>query len=129
MRRPTDFPKALVFMMAGSCVFYMVISAVIYFYGGPDVASPALGSATPVVKKVVWALALPTVVVAGVVNASVACKYVYMRFWQGTDVIHQKSFKALGSWVFICAVTWLLAWLIAEAIPNFNTMIAFIVSG
>lgn len=128
MRKPSDFPKALIFMTSSSCVFYMVIAAVIYYYAGSNVASPALGSTSPAVKKVVWALALPTIIIAGVVNASVGCKYVYIRYWQGTDVIHQNSIESLGSWAFICATGWVLAWIIAEAIPNFNTMISFIVS-
>jgi hypothetical protein len=107
--------------------FYMLISAVIYYYAGPSVASPALGSASPTVRKIAFGIALPTIVVAGVVNGSVACKYIYMRIWKGTDVIHQNGFKSIGSWVAICATLWTASFVIAEAIPNFNLLLGLVV--
>lgn len=108
--------------------FYMLISTVIYYYAGPMVASPALGSASPTVRKVSFGIALPTIVIAGVVNGSVACKYIYVRMWKGTDVIHHSGFKSVGSWVAICATLWILSFVIAEAIPNFNMLLGLIVS-
>jgi hypothetical protein len=115
-------------MQTSAVTFYMVISTVIYFYVGPHVASPALASASPIVRKIAFGIALPTIIVAGVINGSVSCKYLYMRFWKGTDVIHQNSFKAIGSWIAVCALCWIVAWVIAEAIPNFNSLLALIVS-
>jgi hypothetical protein len=106
--------------------FYLLISAVIYYYAGPLVASPALGSASPLVRKIAFGIALPTIVVAGVVNGSVACKYIYLRIWSGTNVVHQNSFKSIGSWVAICAASWVVAWAIAEAVPNFNLLLGLI---
>lgn len=104
----------------------MLISAVIYYYAGPLVTSPALGSASPLVSKIAFGIALPTIIVAGVVNGSVACKYIYLRIWAGTDVVHQNSWKSLGSWWTICALAWLLSWVLAEAIPNFNLFLGLI---
>jgi hypothetical protein len=101
---------------------------VIYFYAGPDVASPALGSASPLVRKIGYGLALPSIIIAGVVNGSVACKYIYFRMWKGTNVIHQTNFKSVGSWVAICAVAWFVSWVISMAVPNFNMLLGLIVS-
>ncbi|KAF2656789.1 N amino acid transport system protein [Lophiostoma macrostomum CBS 122681] len=126
LKNPRDYTKALVFMQTLAVTFYMVIGAVIYYYAGEHVASPALGSASPTVRKIAFGIALPTIVVAGVINGSVACKYIYIRIWYGTDVIHQKSFKSIGSWVGICAVAWFVSWVIAESIPNFNSLLALI---
>lgn len=123
---PRDFKKALFLEQGIAVIFYMTISVVIYFFAGPLVASPALGSASPLVGKVAFGIALPTIVIAGVVNGSVACKYVYLRLWKGTNVVHQKSWKSLGSWWAICAIGWLLAWLLAEVIPNFNLFLGLI---
>ena len=102
------------------------MSAVIYFYAGPLVTSPAIGSASPVVTKVAFGFAIPTIIIAGVVNGSVACKYIYIRMWKGTNIVHQKSYKSLGSWTGICAALWVAAWLLAEAIPNFNLLLGLI---
>lgn len=126
LKDPRQFPKALAFMQIIAISFYMLISGVIYYYAGPYVSSPALGSASPVVRKVAFGIALPTIVVAGVINGSVACKYIYMRIWKGTDVIHQKGFKSVGSWVGICAGAWAVAYVIAEAVPNFNLLLGLI---
>jgi hypothetical protein len=106
--------------------FYLTVSAVIYYYAGPLVASPALGSASPLIRKIAFGIALPTIVVAGVVNGSVACKYIYFRIWSGTDVVHQNSVKSISSWVAICAGCWIAAWAIAEAVPNFNLLLGLI---
>jgi amino acid permease len=128
LKNPNDFPKALACMQITACTFYMLISAVIYCYAGRDVTSPALGSASTLVAKITFGIAMPTIVIAGVVNGTVACKYIYLRKWKGTDVHHEKSFKAVGSWVLICAISWIASWIIAEAIPSFNLLLSLIVS-
>ncbi|KAG9190772.1 hypothetical protein G6011_08860 [Alternaria panax] len=76
---PRDFRKALIFEQGIAVTFYMLISVIIYYYAGPLVASPALGSASPLVSKICFGIALPTIIVAGVVNGSVATKYIYFR--------------------------------------------------
>jgi hypothetical protein len=104
----------------------MLISVVIYYYAGPLVASPALGSASPLVSKICFGIALPTIIVAGVVNGSVATKYIYFRLWKGTNVAHTNSWKSLGSWGAICTGAWLVSWILAEAVPNFNLLLGLI---
>lgn len=56
-----DFPKALIMLQSIDVSLYVVAAVVIYRYAGPDVASPALGSAGPVLSKVAYGIALPTV--------------------------------------------------------------------
>jgi hypothetical protein len=106
--------------------FYTTISIVIYYFAGPLVSSPALGSASETGRKIAFGFALPTIVVAGVVNGSVACKYIYVRMWKGTDMVHKTNWKSLSSWCSICAVLWLVSWVLAEAIPNFNLLLGLI---
>jgi hypothetical protein len=101
----------------------MTISVVIYYYAGPLVTSPALGSAGPTVRNVAFGIAIPTIIVAGVVNASVACKYIYFRVWKGTNVMHENSWKSLSSWWAICVGVWIVCWVLAEAVPNFNLLL------
>lgn len=61
MREPRDFPKALYMLQTFEIIFYTVAAVVIYYYAGQDVTSPALGSAGPVLKKVAYGIAIPTV--------------------------------------------------------------------
>lgn len=56
-----DWTKALIFLQTWDIGLYIVAATVIYVYAGPDVKSPALGSAGPVIKKVAWGIAIPTV--------------------------------------------------------------------
>ncbi|ORY12242.1 transmembrane amino acid transporter protein-domain-containing protein, partial [Clohesyomyces aquaticus] len=128
LKYPKDFPKALAFMQITAITFYMLVSAIIQYYAGPLVASPALGPASPIIRKVAFRIALPTIIVAGVVNGSVACKYIYVRMWRRTDTTHQKSFKTLGSWIGICGVAWVISSAITEAVPSFNQLLGLIVS-
>ncbi|CAO2658720.1 Nn.00g064430.m01.CDS01 [Neocucurbitaria sp. VM-36] len=104
LKDPRDFTKALYLEQGIAIIFYTLISVVIYYFAGPLVASPALGSASPLVSKICFGIALPTIIVAGVVNGSVASKYIYLRFWAGTNVVHENSWKSLGSWWVICSV-------------------------
>lgn len=61
LKNPKDFPKALICLQIWDISLYVIVSIVVYRYTGPDVASPALGSASPVVSKVAYGIALPTV--------------------------------------------------------------------
>ena len=61
MEKPQDFPKALCMLQIFEIVLYVVAAVVIYYFVGNDVASPALGSAGPIMKKVAYGIAIPTV--------------------------------------------------------------------
>ena len=61
LKDPNDYPKALFFLQGWDISMYIVAAIVIYRYGGPDVSSPSLGSTAPVVQKVAYGIALPTV--------------------------------------------------------------------
>lgn len=61
MRTPEDYPKTLFLLQGCDVTMYAIAAAVIYRYGGPDVSSPSLGSTAPMVQKVAYGIALPTV--------------------------------------------------------------------
>lgn len=64
MEDPRDFPKSLAMLQVTDTTMYIVTAMVIYRYAGPDVASPALSSAGPLMSKVAYGLAIPTVSVS-----------------------------------------------------------------
>ncbi|KAE8145747.1 transmembrane amino acid transporter protein-domain-containing protein [Aspergillus avenaceus] len=127
LKNPRDFPKALVLLQSIDISLYIVAAVVIYRYGGADVASPALGSASPVVSKVAYGIALPTIIIAGVINGHIAFKYIYIRIFRGTDRMHKRDWIAVGSWIGIGLALWILAWIIAESIPVFSNLLSLIV--
>lgn len=145
MEEPKDFPKALIMLQTFEIIFYTVAAVVIYYYVGQEVTSPALGSAGPILKKVAYGIAIPTVrcfpilshlrlltlsqiIGAGVVNGHIGLKYIYVRIFRGTDRMQKRDMVAVGSWVAIGLVCWVIAWIIADAIPVFSDLLSLISS-
>lgn len=130
LRRPEEFPKALCLLQGCDVGMYVITAVVIYYYAGENVKSPALDSAGTVVRKAAYGVAVPTIVVAGVVNGHVAVKYLYVRLCRSysggaasKNLMYQTTIKARGVWVAINALLWLVAWLIAEGVPVFNDLL------
>lgn len=112
-----------------SSSFYALVAIVIYYYGGTDVESPALSSIPPLFAKIAYGLAFPTIVVAGVVNGHVAAKIAYIGLWQWRKkiaVIHERSARSIGSWIGINSALWVIAWVIAESVPDFHVLLALV---
>ncbi|KAG5292887.1 neutral amino acid permease [Histoplasma ohiense] len=126
LQNPRDYTKSLLTLQTTNTTVYTIAAVVIYCFAGRDVASPALGSTGPVVSKIAYGIAFPTIVIAGVINGHVACKYVYVRLFRGTDLMSQRSFASIGAWVGIAVFLWLMAWIIAESIPGFNNLLSLI---
>ena len=61
MDKPRDFTKSLSVLQIIDTSLYLASAIVIYRFVGPDVESPALGSAGHLMKKVAYGLAIPTV--------------------------------------------------------------------
>lgn len=68
------------------------------------------------------------IVIAGVIMGHIACKSIYVRIFAGTDRMHKRDVVAVGSWIAIALGIWVVAWIIAEAIPVFNNLLSLIVS-
>ncbi|OJJ55535.1 hypothetical protein ASPSYDRAFT_157784 [Aspergillus sydowii CBS 593.65] len=128
LKDPREYPKSLFLLQGTDTILYIVSAVVIYCYAGPGVTSPALGSASPIIGKIAYGIALPTIIIGGVVNGHVASKYIYVRLFRKTDRMHKKDLVAVGSWLLITFCTWVLAWIIASAIPVFNNLLSLIAS-
>ncbi|KAJ5085522.1 Amino acid transporter transmembrane [Penicillium argentinense] len=126
LKNPRDFTKSLCLLQGVDISLYLIAATVIYRYAGDGVTSPALGSASPVVAKIAYGIALPTIIIAGVINGHVAFKYVYVRIFRGTDRMHKRDWVAITSWVGIAAGLWILAWIISSAIPVFSNLLSLI---
>jgi hypothetical protein len=66
------------------------------------------------------------IVIAGVIYAHVAAKYIYVRIFRGTKHMSKRTWLSVGSWVGIVLVLWVIAWIIAESIPVFNDLLSLI---
>ncbi|RMZ86161.1 hypothetical protein DV737_g229, partial [Chaetothyriales sp. CBS 132003] len=127
----------IIFAFAGhSCYFgfiaifditlYLVAAVVIYRFAGDEVASPALGSAKGVVKKVAWGVALPTIIIAAVIYGHIAAKYCFVRLFRGTKHLNVRTKLSTITWISLTAGIWIISWVIAESIPNFSDLLGLI---
>ncbi|KAH8432399.1 uncharacterized protein LDX57_010038 [Aspergillus melleus] len=122
LAEPKDFTKALITLQITDTSIYLVSAVVIYRYAGAGVKSPALLSASPIVAKIAFGIAVGTIVIAGVIFGHVGAKTIYVRVFRGTNRMNERSVISYGSWVLIVLFLWTIAWVIANAIPVFNDM-------
>ena len=64
MADPREYPKALALCRGIATSVYLTIGIVVYYYCGDYVASPALGSAGVLMKKVCYGLAIPGLIMS-----------------------------------------------------------------
>ena len=126
MRQPREFKKSLALLNSLCISAYVVTAVVIYSFAGSNVASPALSSASDIVRKVAYGVAMPTIIIAGIVNSHVFVKNYYLQYWKNTSVPHETSVRSLGSWYILTAVCYLIAFTIANAIPVFSDLLGIL---
>lgn len=122
MESPQDFKKSLFMLQGFEVSLYLTAAVVIYFYVGTEVKSPALTSAGSLMSKIAYGVAIPTIVGAGVVNGHIGLKYIYFRLSAKSGLMHQSNWRSIGLWLGLGVTCWIVAWIIAEAIPVFSDL-------
>ncbi|OLN96873.1 N amino acid transport system protein 2 [Colletotrichum chlorophyti] len=129
MKDPRDFPKALWAVTIGEIIVFSVVGGVVYGYvGNQYMTAPAFGSLEDVYKKVSFSFMIPTLIFLGVLYASVSARFLFFRLFKGTKHVHEHTLIGWGSWVTILLALWLLAFLIAELIPFFSSLLSLMSS-
>ncbi|KAH6981677.1 transmembrane amino acid transporter protein-domain-containing protein [Ilyonectria sp. MPI-CAGE-AT-0026] len=126
-KKPEDWPKALALLQICDTVLYLLAAIVIYVFVGPDVPSPALsaaGSAT--MRKAIWGIAIPTIVIAGVIYGHVAAKYIFSRMFRDTKHMIRRTKLSGIAWIAVTFGIWAISLVIAESIPVFNNLLGLI---
>lgn len=114
----------------------------VYFYCGSYVASPALGSAGVLLKKVCYGLALPGLCVSTLLfvhvsltigvrttvtdTIQIAAKYVFVRLLRGSSHLTDPTFKHWAFWLGCTFGTTMISYIIASAIPVFGGLVSLI---
>jgi len=75
MKDPRLYTRALIICQSIVTSIYIAIGVVVYFFAGSYVASPALGSAGPLLKRVCYGLALPGLCVSTILLSHVSRKH------------------------------------------------------
>ncbi|KAG6290203.1 hypothetical protein E4U46_001988 [Claviceps purpurea] len=117
-----DFVPALTLLQVFSVVLYLVTAVAVYC-----LLSPALGSAPAVPAKVAYAVVLPAILSTGLVFGHTATKYLHvvaMRAMKCTHQLTDSSTRSWATWVVCATVVWIMSFLIANAIPVFDSILA-----
>ncbi|GAA5875966.1 hypothetical protein JCM8547_000667 [Rhodosporidiobolus lusitaniae] len=126
MRRPQDFHKS-VFLCQGFCTaFYLLVGIVMYNYAGVYVASPALGTAGELIKRVAYGIALPGLFVTAIIYVHLSGKAIFVRALRHSVHLTRKTRTHYLAWfgsTFGCLV---FSYIVAEAIPVFGGLIGLI---
>ncbi|KAL4939796.1 hypothetical protein BDV06DRAFT_214005 [Aspergillus oleicola] len=124
MKNPQDFKKAVHVAMSLIMAFYITFSLVVYAYCGQWVASPSLGSAGPIVKMVSYGVGLWGLIMSGCIYTHVAAKYVFVRLLRNTSHLQCNTIVHWSTWLACTFGISALGFIIAEAVPIFNYLLA-----
>ncbi|KAH7239908.1 transmembrane amino acid transporter protein-domain-containing protein [Fusarium redolens] len=124
MRNPRLYTRALALCQTVVTVIYLVVGIIVYYYCGSYVASPALGSAGKMIKKVSYGIAFPGLLVSGVLLAHVSSKYIFVRMLRGSRHLTSNSLTHWATWLGCSFGVCLVAYILASAIPVFNGIVS-----
>ncbi|SCV67981.1 BQ2448_102 [Microbotryum intermedium] len=129
MERPEDFPKALAVSMLFEFILFTLTGALVYFYAGQYSTAPGYGSLIAKYGKVAAGFTLPTIVIVGVLYSLVTSKAVfYQIFREGSRHRTQHTVLGWSTWFVVVTAGWIISFIIGQAIPFFNDLLALISS-
>ncbi|GJN88359.1 hypothetical protein Rhopal_001324-T1 [Rhodotorula paludigena] len=126
MRNPKEYKKPIAATMSLLNVSYLVFSLVIYRYCGQWIASPSLGSAGDIIKKVTYGIGLPGIAFSTTINQHLACKYLFVRVLRDSEHLQRKTFRHWATWFSITIGVGVVAFIIAQSIPFFSLLLSFV---
>ncbi|KAF2021631.1 putative amino acid transporter [Aaosphaeria arxii CBS 175.79] len=126
MRDPRMYTRALVVSQSITTALYITIGVVVYYYCGSYVASPALGSAGAVMKKVSYGIALPGLIVGVTLSTHYTAKYIFVRLLRGSEHLSGNTVKHWVYWLSCTLGVAIFAYVIASAIPVFGSLVSLV---
>lgn len=143
MKDPKLYPRALAICQTVVTVVFLIVSIVVYYFCGSYVTSPALGSAGKTIKKVSYGIALPGLVVSGVLlshvstfdqpvnivrslisQRQVSSKYLFVRILRGSRHLSANTFTHWATWLSCSFGVCFVAYILASSIPVFNGIVS-----
>lgn len=126
MREPRHYTRSLIVCQSVMTAVYLAIGIVVYYFCGSYVASPALGSAGIIMKKVCYGIALPGLIVSTTLFVHFAAKYFFMRFLRGSTHLARNTPTHWFTWIGCTAGNAIIAYIVASAIPVFGGLVSLV---
>ncbi|KAL2153643.1 hypothetical protein VTH82DRAFT_4798 [Thermothelomyces myriococcoides] len=124
MHTPKDYDKAVISLGVFEIFLYTLTGALVYAFVGPDVQSPALLSAGPLVSKVAFGIAIPVIFISGSINTTVVARYIHGRIFKHSIIRYVNTPMGWATWIGLVAILTVIAWVIAGAVPFFSDLLA-----
>lgn len=126
MRNQRDYKKAVLLCQGFVTCFYLAIGIAVYAMAGQYVASPALGTAGVLLKRIAYGLSLPGLLASGVIYAHLPAKYLFVRFLRGSRHLTANTKTHWFVWLSCTLVCVLFAYVIASAVPVFEGLVGLV---
>jgi amino acid permease len=126
MREPKDYNKAMFTCQGTMTAVYLIVGIVVYYFCGSFVASPALGSAGPLLKRVCYGLALPGLIVTACIVSHFPAKYVFLRVLKDSKHLVSNSKVHWVTWLSCTLSATIVAYIICSAVPNFGSLVSLV---
>ncbi|KAF9737463.1 hypothetical protein PMIN04_009193 [Paraphaeosphaeria minitans] len=126
MREPKDYNKAMFTCQGTMTTVYLIVGIVVYYFCGSFVASPALGSAGPLLKRVCYGLALPGLIVSTCLVSHFPAKYIFLRLLKGSEHLVSNSKVHWMTWLSCTLGVTIMGYIICSAVPNFGSLISLV---
>jgi len=151
MENPSrDFPRAIAIEKCITTTIYTVVAIAVYSLSGEQVASPAIGSLQDTMAKFSYGVAFIGLLGTGLIFGMTSARYLHVFFLRHINLIQRKktserhgsvvSDPELGRssslampetskktdwavWIFSVTLFWVVVWIIANAIPVFNSLL------
>ncbi|CRL19953.1 Amino acid transporter, transmembrane [Penicillium camemberti] len=126
MKHPHLFTRSLLCGQSFIILTNVVIASIVYGKVGQYIASPALGSAGPLIKKVSYGIALPGLLVTAVLYSHTAAKYSFVRILRGTRHLQSNTMVHWAVWIGSMTVTVVFGFIIVGVVPFFDDFLSLV---
>ena len=107
---------------------YVIVACVVYSLSGQYVVSPALGSTPGIASKAAYGILFPTLLGSGLVFGHTGIKYMYNvvmdKVVKTRHRLTDNTFLTWGVWLGMGTLFWVMAFVLANAIPVFGSILA-----
>ena len=125
-KKPQHYFRSVYVSMGFINTAYFALGLTMYAYCGKWIVSPALGSGGPTIKIIAYALAIPGLIAGAVITIHIAAKTLFVRILRNTDHLEGNTKTHWLTWFGCTYGLGLIAWLLAEAVPFFSSLVALI---
>lgn len=126
MKHPQLFSRSLLCGQIFIILTNVAIASIIYGKIGHYIASPALGSAGILIKKVAYGIAFPGLLVTAVLYGHIAAKYAFVRILRGTRHLQSSTVQHWAVWSSSTFFTVVFGFIIVSVVPFFDDFLSLV---